>query len=219
MEDITVQSGWREKLSAVSGKRKDVGILAGVATVVVVLSLAAWSRSAPSSIAPPAMSISPAPLVSPAVDSPFPSATVPAGMLFVHVAGSVRHPGLYQVPAGTRVEGAIEAAGGPRRSADLDALNLAELVLDGTKIDVPRKGEAVPISSTPSAGSTAPAVVNLNTADQAALETVPGIGPVTATAILQYRTEVGSFGSVEQLLDIDGIGPATLESLRPYVTV
>jgi competence protein ComEA len=195
-------------------------MLAGVATGIVVLSLAAWSRTIPASIAPPSVASSPVAPVSP-LGSPLASPTA-GGTVFVHVAGAVRRPGLYEVPEGTRVEGAIEAAGGPRPGADLDALNLAELVADGTKIEVPGRRSAaangVP-SVAPSATPTVPAVVNLNTADQAALETIPGVGPVTATAILQYRAEIGSFTSVEELLDVDGIGPATLESLRPYVTV
>ena len=75
-------------------------------------------------------------------------------------------------------------------------------------------------TSPPSAAASAsPALVDLNEADQASLETIPGIGPVTATAILQHRAEIGAFESVEQLLDVTGIGPATLEALRPYVTV
>lgn len=143
-------------------------------------------------------------------------AVSPAAELFVHVAGAVAEPGLYRFPEGLRVADAIEAAGGPLRRADLDAINLADELRDGLKIDVPVRGQmpAVPVAASPSA-----ATIDLNTADQAALETVPGIGPVTATAILQHRIEIGTFESVEQLLDVSGIGPATLEALRPYVTV
>jgi competence protein ComEA len=114
---------------------------------------------------------------------------------------------------------AIDAAGGAKPGADLDAINLAELLVDATKIEVPKVGEA-PLPAVAGAGSSpATVVVNLNSADQAALETIPGIGPVTATSILMYRDEVGSFSSVDQLLEVDGIGPATLESLLPYVTI
>ncbi|HYY45180.1 MAG TPA: helix-hairpin-helix domain-containing protein, partial [Actinomycetota bacterium] len=128
---------------------------------------------------------------------------------------------------GARVANAIRRAGGPTRRADLDALNLAETLADGAKVLVPPKG-AQPVAA-PSPGmpgfSAAPspggvgAQIDLNTADQAALEAIPGIGPVKAQAILAYREEIGTFTSVEQLLEVDGIGPATLESVRSYVRV
>ena len=114
---------------------------------------------------------------------------------------------------------AVEAAGGPRGGADLDAINLAELLVDGMKLEVPRRGHAVSTQVPSISAVPTPGLVNLNLADQPLLETIPGVGPVTATAILQHRTEIGNFESVEQLLDVTGIGPATLESLRAYVTV
>jgi competence protein ComEA len=124
------------------------------------------------------------------------------------------------------VADAIEAARGPRSSADLDALNLAELLTDAEKVYVPRRGEQVPsasvpgyTTSSPAPGATPAAVVSINSADQVALEAIPGIGPVKATAILDYRTQIGSFTSIDQLLDVNGIGPATLEAIRPYVTL
>jgi len=115
-----------------------------------------------------------------------------------------------------RVADAIEAAGGPLPKADVDAINLADLLTDRLKIEVPMRGK--PTVTAPAA-SASPGLIDLNTADQAMLETIPGIGPVTATAILQHRNEVGTFDSIEKLLDVTGIGPATLEALRPYVTV
>ncbi len=115
---------------------------------------------------------------------------------------------------------AIEAARGARRSADVDSLNLAEVLADGMQVYVARRGEAsagaAPVAATATPGTP---VVNLNTADQAALETIPGIGPVKAGAILEYLEQIGSFDSVEQLLDVSGIGPATLEAITPYVSV
>ncbi|HET7482399.1 MAG TPA: helix-hairpin-helix domain-containing protein, partial [Actinomycetota bacterium] len=101
---------------------------------------------------------------------------------------------------------------------DLDLINLAEVVLDGTKIDVPVAGHA-PSGVSPALGPSTPASVDLNTADQTALESIPGVGPVTATAILQKRAELGRFDSFDQLLEVTGIGPATLEAIRPYVTI
>ena len=187
--------------------------MAAVVAGVVAIALALLGRGAGARIAPPARGPMPA----------FPStATSPTAVVFVDVAGAVRAPGLYSLPAGARVADAISAAGGARPRADLSALNLAELLVDGTKIDVPVSGavaspqgpDAAPVASSPS-----PSTVSLNSADQAALETIPGVGPVTAAAIIGYREQIGSFQSIDQLLDVDGIGPATLEAIRPYVSL
>jgi competence protein ComEA len=140
----------------------------------------------------------------------------------VHVAGAVRKPGLYEFPHGARIADAIETAGGASTRADLDALNLAELLVDGSQIVVPRTESGMPGSATTvgAPGSSAsPTVVSLNGADTAMLETIPGIGPVTAQAIVDHRSQIGGFGSVDELLDVDGIGPATLESIRPYLSL
>ena len=159
------------------------------------------------------------------MSSPAGSTTVAENVILVHVAGAVHRPGLYEMPEGARIADAIELARGPRPVADLDALNLAEPLVDGQKIDVPKRGQstASTTSATTAPGVAPPtattAMVNLNTADQVALEAIPGIGPVTATAIIAYRTEIGQFDSFEQLLEVTGIGPATLESMRPYVTL
>jgi competence protein ComEA len=159
----------------------------------------------------------PAPVIAPPSTAPAVSSATPAApQVFVHVAGAVAKPGLYRFPDGLRIADAIEAAGGPLPRADLDAINLADLLSDGLKVDVPVRGRVA--TALPSASAT-PGLVDLNTADQAALETIPGVGPVTAMAILQRRSEIGAFETVEQLMDVSGIGPATLEALRPYVTV
>jgi competence protein ComEA len=120
---------------------------------------------------------------------------------------------------GARVQDAIDAAGGPTRRAHLEVLNLAEIVADGAKVDVPDSGQPPAAAPGMSGTSTAPGLVNLNTADETALESIPNVGPVTAGAILKYRTQIGSFSSVDQLLQVSGIGPATLDSIRSYVTV
>lgn len=140
-----------------------------------------------------------------------------AGTIFVHVAGAVRRPGVYELPVGARVHDAVEAAGGALRSADLSSVNFAAPAIDGSQVVIASKqrssgGPEMPLPN-------APALVNLNSADQAALESIPGIGPVTATAILRYRADIGAFTALEQLLEVDGIGPATIESLRPYITL
>jgi len=146
--------------------------------------------------------------------------------IVVDVTGKVHHPGIATLPQGSRVVDALEAAGGPRRGASLASLNLARLLTDGEQIvvGVPAPaGAAAPAASGPSpgAGSTAATgqLVNLNTADQAQLETLPGVGPVTARAILDYRAEKGSFTSVEELLEVSGIGDATLAKVSPYCTL
>lgn len=143
----------------------------------------------------------------------------PAGTVIVHVAGSVRRPGVYELPAGARVIDAVGAAGGMTKRADPSGLNLAELVEDAQQIAVPQRGDAG--AASPGAvppGTATPAVVNLNTADAAALDTLPGIGPVLSTAIVQWRDEHGSFASVDDLLAVPGIGPSTVENVRDLVT-
>jgi competence protein ComEA len=139
--------------------------------------------------------------------------------LTVHVAGAVRRPGVYLLPEGSRVDDAIRAAGGARPTAALDQVNLAALLIDGQQVIVPRQtaGGAVPA---PAASPSAPAApVNLNTATLEDLDGLPGIGPVTAQKIIDYRAEHGPFASVDELDAIPGIGPARMEQLRELVTV
>ena len=139
----------------------------------------------------------------------------------VHVAGAVRHPGVYRLPASSRVVDAVRRAGGARRHADLAALNLAAKVEDGRQVLVPLRG-ATPaaVGSTAAGGSTAPAApVDLNTATPEQLDQLDGIGPGMAAAILKYRQEHGGFGSVEELGEVPGIGEKRLASLREQVRV
>ena len=151
-----------------------------------------------------------------------PSAS-PAGQVVVDVAGKVRRPGIVRLPVGSRVVDAVEAAGGPRRGVDLSPLNLARVLVDGEQVvvGVPTpSGVAASAASVPGgAGGPAGVLVNINSAAQAELETLPGIGPVTAQAILQWRTEHGSFSAVDELMEVSGIGEATLAELAPFVTV
>jgi competence protein ComEA len=148
-----------------------------------------------------------------------------SGTLFVHVAGAVRRPGLYELGPGERVADAVQAAGGARPRADLDALNLAEPLADGSQVYVARRGESTvpPGTSTPatstSQGEIASAPVNVNTTDALGLEGIPGIGPVKAAAIVEYREANGPFSSIDELLEVSGIGPATLETMRPHVSL
>ncbi|MGO2151402.1 MAG: helix-hairpin-helix domain-containing protein [Microbacterium gubbeenense] len=136
---------------------------------------------------------------------------------YVHVSGAVRHPGLYVVRPGARVIDAVSAAGGLADDADESAVNLARPVTDGEQLVVPAEGEA-PAPSAPGGGS-APGLVSINTADAAALEDLPGIGPALAGRIIDWRDTEGPFGTVDDLLAVSGIGPKVLESLRDLVTV
>jgi competence protein ComEA len=157
----------------------------------------------------------------PAVASPSPAA-VEGAPLYAHVAGAVRAPGLYALPPGSRVVDAVAAAGGFADEAEQAAVNLARPIADGEQIVVPRVGEVPPPAEGGSAGSTgggADAVVDLNTADLAALDTLPGIGPALAARIIAWRDENGRFASIEDLLAVSGIGERLLEGLRDRVRV
>ncbi|WP_287919556.1 ComEA family DNA-binding protein [Cellulomonas sp.] len=148
------------------------------------------------------------------------SATGP-GQVVVDVAGAVVHPGVVRLPAGSRVVDALTAAGGADADADLTRLNLARLLVDAEQVLVSRQGD--PVAPAAGAGVPAPGAagdsrVDLNTADAATLETLPGIGPVLAERIAAYRQE-HPFSSVDELLDVVGIGPALLDQLRDQVRV
>jgi competence protein ComEA len=164
----------------------------------------------------------PAPPVERVVASPEAAASpTTAGQVVVHVSGQVTAPGVYELPAGSRVQDAITAAGGPLAGADPNALNLAAVVADGQKITIPKPGEAVPAADDPAAVAMgAPgAKVNLNQATQAQLEELPGVGPVLAQRILTHRQTKGRFTSPRQLLEVSGFGPKKYESVKDQITV
>lgn len=138
--------------------------------------------------------------------------------LVVYVVGAVHKPGVYSLSEGARVLDAVAAAGGLLADADAARLNLAARVADGTRLAVPRVGEVVATET--GGGAAEPSgPVNLNSATVDQLDKLPGVGPSTAAAIVAFREQHGAFRSVDQLLDIRGIGPAKLEELRRYVTV
>jgi competence protein ComEA len=141
----------------------------------------------------------------------------PAATLVVHVAGAVRHPGLYELPEGSRIDDAIREAGGAKPRAELSLVNLAAPVADGQQVLVPtRSSSAAPTGEgVASAAPTGP--LHLNTATLEQLDELPGVGPVTAEKILTYREEHGAFQSVDELDAVPGIGPARLEELRQLV--
>ena len=203
----------RDRLSALSAR--ELVALALVAAVVVAGAALWYARSLPRTVEVRSGQ-GPAPPPGPVTSGP--TATPSPSTLFVHVAGLVRHPGVYEFRPGQRVIDAVTAAGGPRKKADLDALNLAALLTDGEQVLVPTRGTAWP--GTPVTGSSpGSTLVNVNTATEQELEALPGIGPVLAQKIIDYRTEHGPFPTVDALDDVSGIGPATLEDLRPLVTV
>jgi len=195
------------------------------------------------------------PAASPAAPAPI-AAPEPTGIL-IHVVGAVRHPGLYHLPTSARLADALHAAGGPKRGADLEAVNLASRVQDGEQIRVPTLAERavlrptrpaaravhlsmatlpirptrtiarypLSIPATPPAASTAHTVseasglVNINTAGAEELDSLPGVGPATAAAILEFRREHGPFQRVEDLLEVRGIGEKKLARMRDRITL
>jgi len=212
------EESFRDRLAMLS-RRELVGL--GVVLAVTIGGAALWYlRSLPEPV-----EISAATGASAAVGAPQagPGAATPSVVpLFVHVAGEVRRPGVYEFQQGDRVIDAIEAAGGERPGASLDGLNLAAPLTDGTQILVPERapaaGTTVP-GAPPTGTDDASAKVNVNTADATQLETLPGIGEVIAQTIIDHRTENGPFASIDELEDVSGIGPATLEEIRDLVTL
>jgi competence protein ComEA len=214
----------RERLDTLSR-----GELAGLAVLVIAVLAGAglwYARSIPKPVQVVETPAAGLPVAGGTVAAAAPggsgSATPSAGApveLIVDVAGWVRHPGVYQFDPGARIVDAVERAGGARENADLTLLNLAAPLTDGQQVLVPKEGAVtatLPSGTVPVGGTT---LVNINTADATALEGLNGIGESLAAAIIQYRTDNGPFTSVDQLDEVSGIGPATLEKLRPFVTI
>jgi competence protein ComEA len=134
------------------------------------------------------------------------------GDAVVHVAGAVEHPGVYRLAAGSRVTDAVERAGGPTAHADPNAINLAAPLADGQQVVVPEKAPTGSTASTASSSTAADGPISLGTATVEDLDTIEGIGPVTAQDIIEFRDQHG-VSSIEDLDQISGIGPATMEAL------
>jgi competence protein ComEA len=150
----------------------------------------------------------------------------PAETALVHVAGAVRHPGVYRLRGGERIKDAVRRAGGAGHRADLNAINLAAKVADGQQVVVPRRGAATGASGAAAASSGEAAAgaggagqtpVSLNSATAEQLETLDGVGPATAQKILDWRQQHGGFRSIDDLSEVPGIGPKRLAALRPKV--
>jgi competence protein ComEA len=205
------------------------GLLAGAGrqrAAVAVLVLAAllgagvvWLRAAPHLTVPAADE------TAGAAAEPLPRALPEeraGGQVAVHVAGRVRRPGMVRLAAGSRVQDAIRAAGGAAAGADLDAVNLARKLVDGEQVRVPAKGEPAAAGVAGPGGAagagTPAAPLDLNTATVEQLDTLPGVGEVTAGHIVAYRS-AHPFGSVDELLEVPGIGQRRFEQLKDLVTV
>lgn len=155
-----------------------------------------------------------------------PASPPPATTVTVYVSGHVNTPGLVELPAGSRVAGAVDRAGGMTAEADQNALNLARVLNDGEHIIVPAPGDDLPAPDPPLSdpslsepSSSEGGLVSLNGASAADLETLPGIGPTLAQRIIDWRDTNGQFSSIEELMEVSGIGPATFAELRDRVTL
>jgi competence protein ComEA len=239
------RSSWRDRIGAAAAGITLTRLLTTAGAVLLVAVTAWWLLRAP---APPVEQSLPSArsagagvstagtptTVGSSVTSAGATSAAPAEIV-VQAAGAVSTPGVYRVAANARVVDVVTAAGGATPEADLQAVALAAKVTDGARVYVPRVGETVPAGSGESTGTdlggsaigatsgpgppTAANPLDLNQATELELEALPGVGPATAQAILNYRTEHGPFAAVDDLLDVRGIGPAKLDAFRDLVRV
>jgi competence protein ComEA len=207
-----------ERLRSMEG-RELVGLL-GIAVLVVGGAAFWYVRSLPATVHVGAALPATRPSAS-AGASPSPSPTA----VVVYVSGWVHQPGVYRFEKGDRIVDAIERAGGAKKGADLNALNLAAFLTDAQQVLVTKKGQSPPTAASGSSSGTGAAAgavespVNLNSATLDQLDTLPGIGPALGQRIIDFREQHGPFRAVEDLLDVSGIGDKTLADLRDKVTV
>jgi competence protein ComEA len=195
-----------------------VGMFLGIIVGVGGLTLSKQVQPAPIVIVPPEPTSAPA-------------ATATPGPIRVFVNGQVAEPAVYELPPGSLVEAAIEAAGGFAAEADTAVVNLAQPLSDGVQIYVPSEEENTPapltVVSKPNTspamasagGSTAVGLININTATIEELDTLPGIGPSTAQKIIEYRESAGPFAAIENIMDVTGIGEAKFAKIKDQITV
>jgi competence protein ComEA len=191
-----------------------LGLAGLVVALIVVLAaagavgllLARRPETAPIEIRPPAPTATPLPTATPAPWR-------------VYVTGAVRHPGVVTVAPAARVEDAVRAAGGPADEADLERINLAAPVYDGQHLRVPAVGEEFSVTDEGLASPGVARRVNINLATVAELDTLPGIGEVTAAKIVAYRQQHGPFRTIEAIMDVSGIGEAKFEAIKALITV
>jgi competence protein ComEA len=238
LPDAAESRGWVAKMRADPGRAGAIA-LAIVAALAVLVTVFTLMRDGPA----PVMSAKLPPVQKAATAGPRSSASPGPGPdrpVVVSVVGLVRAPGLVTLAPGARIADALQAAGGPANGADTIGLNMARPVGDGEQIVVglapapgqpPALGSSVASGTAPASGAPGPGpvsgtvkpkageVLDLNTASVEQLDALPGVGPVTAAAIVAWRQANGKFASVDQLADVDGIGPARLEKLRPLVRV
>jgi competence protein ComEA len=156
-------------------------------------------------------------LLSTSTSLPSPAATSTPRPLRVYVSGAVAQPDVYTLPPDSIVKDAVLAAGGPTGDADLDRINLALSLANGQQVHVPRVGEEESPVQSPTGQRASGATININTADAAALELLPGIGPALAQRIVDYRETHGPFVRVEDIMEVSGIGQATFEKIRELI--
>ncbi len=207
--------------------------LVGIGLAVLLLiglgfglaSLRNGTQPAPIEIIPPQPTITPPP-------QPSPQPTATTGFLHVYVSGAVVRPAVYELPPGSLIDDAVRAAGGFAAGADAAAVNLAQPAADGMQVHVPLLGEVIatppPVSLPPGAeatsasrmgGITTSGLININTATQEDLETLPGIGPSTAANIIAYREANGAFTTIEAIKEVPGIGDGKFQAMQDLITV
>lgn len=204
----SIQQGWKTFL---------FGLCVGLLSVPLILLLNQRPTGKPIALLPPQPTITPVPLR-------------------VHVTGAINAPGVYQLPKDSIVQDAIEAAGGLAERADVSRLNLAGLLADGQQLFIPELPPTPPPTPTVGPGTPSPTPqpatptptppansagqpININTASQVELESLPRIGPSIAQRIIDYRNANGPFTNIEQIMNVSGIGPATFNAIKDYITV